>query len=147
MKKTVLIVDDDKTDVMAIQRALHNMVENNEIEVEAFYDGDEVIARLKNGSETESYGDSLVPYIMFLDLNMPRMDGLEVLEVVRNDPKLKSMVIFVLTTSNNPMDIRKSYEQCIAGYLVKSELGNRYEKLKDLVQSYSNAVTPPVIEC
>lgn len=38
------------------------MVENNEIEVEAFYDGDEVIARLKNGSETESYGDSLVPY-------------------------------------------------------------------------------------
>lgn len=72
------------------------------------------------------------------------MDGLEVLEVIRNDPKLKSMVIFVLSTSSNPIDIRKAYQQGIAGYLVKSEQGNRYEKLKDLVQSYSNAVTPHI---
>ena len=114
--------------------------------VEVFYDGDEVITRLKDATTNGSYSDSLVPYVMFLDLNMPKMDGLEVLEVVRNDPKLKSMVIFVLTTSNNPIDIKKAYQQCIAGYLVKSEQGNRYEKLKDLVQSYSNAVTPP-IEC
>jgi CheY-like chemotaxis protein len=144
MKKIVLIVDDDKTDVMAIQRALHDMVQKNEIEVEVFYDGDEVITRLKDATTNGSYSDSLVPYVMFLDLNMPKMDGLEVLEVVRNDPKLKSMVIFVLTTSNNPIDIKKAYQKCIAGYLVKSEQGNRYEKLKDLVQSYSNAITPPV---
>ncbi|MFT4580195.1 MAG: CheY-like chemotaxis protein [Nitrospinales bacterium] len=144
MKKIVLVVDDDKTDVMAIQRALQSMVLKNEIEVEVFNDGDEVIARLKDGPTTEAYKDSPVPYIMFLDLNMPKMDGLEVLEVVRSDPKLKSMVIFVLTTSNNPTDIKKAYQKCIAGYLVKSEQGNRYEKLKDLVQSYSNAVTPPI---
>jgi CheY-like chemotaxis protein len=144
MKKIVLVVDDDKTDVMAIQRALRDMVQKNEIEVEVFYDGDEVITRLKDAPTTEAHSDSPVPYIMFLDLNMPKMDGLEVLEVVRNDPKLKSMVIFVLTTSNNPIDIKKAYQKCIAGYLVKSEQGNRYEKLKDLVQSYSNAVTPPV---
>jgi CheY-like chemotaxis protein len=146
MKKIVLVVDDDKTDVMAIQRALRNMVQENEIEVETFYDGDEVIERLKSGPETEGCSDFSIPYMMFLDLNMPKMDGLEVLEIVRNDPKLKSMVVFVLTTSSNPMDIGKAYQKCIAGYLVKSEQGNRYEKLKDLVQSYSNAVTPP-IEC
>ena len=144
MKKTVLVVDDDKTDIMAIQRALHGMVEKDEIEIEVFYDGDDVIERLKEVPTTEANSASSVPYIMFLDLNMPKMDGLEVLEVVRNDPKLKSMVIFVLTTSNNPIDIKKAYQQCIAGYLVKSEQGNRYEKLKDLVQSYSNAVTPSI---
>ena len=144
MKKTVLVVDDDKTDIMAIQRALHGMVEKDEIEIEVFYDGDDVIERLKEVPTTEANSASSVPYIMFLDLNMPKMDGLEVLEAVRNDPKLKSMVIFVLTTSNNPVDIQKAYQKCIAGYLVKSEQGNRYEKLKDLVQSYSNAITPPV---
>jgi CheY-like chemotaxis protein len=137
MKKIVLVVDDDKTDVMAIQRALKEMVQKNEIEVEVFHDGDEVVARLKDASAS-------FPYMMFLDLNMSRMDGLEVLEVVRNDPKLKSMVIFVLTTSNNPVDISNAYQKCIAGYLVKSEQGNRYEKLRDLVQSYSNAVIPPI---
>jgi CheY-like chemotaxis protein len=144
MKKTVLVVDDDKTDIMAIQRALHGMVEKDEIEIEVFYDGDDVIERLKEVPTTEANSASSVPYIMFLDLNMPKMDGLEVLEAVRNDPKLKSMVIFVLTTSNNPVDIQKAYQKCIAGYLVKSEQGNRYEKLKDLVQSYSNAVTPSI---
>ena len=144
MKKIVLVVDDDKTDIMAIQRALHGMVEKDEIEIEVFYDGDDVIERLKEVPTTEANSASSVPYIMFLDLNMPKMDGLEVLEAVRNDPKLKSMVIFVLTTSNNPIDIKKAYQQCIAGYLVKSEQGNRYEKLKDLVQSYSNAVTPSI---
>ena len=111
MKKTVLVVDDDKTDIMAIQRALRDMVQKDEIEVEAFYDGDEVIARLKDAPTTESDSDSPVPYIMFLDLNMPKMDGLEVLELVRNDPKLKSMVIFVLTTSSNPIDVKKAYQQ------------------------------------
>ena len=144
MKKIVLVVDDDKTDVMAIQRALRDMVQKNEIEVEVFYDGDEVITRLKDAPTTEAHSDSPVPYIMFLDLNMPKMDGLEVLELVRNDPKLKSMVIFVLTTSSNPIDVKKAYQQCIAGYLVKSEQGNRYEKLGDLVQSYSNAVISPI---
>lgn len=142
MKKVVLIVDDEKIDVMAIQRALQDMVRENEIEV--FHDGDEGIVRLKDAPATEAGSDSPVPYMMFLDLNMPKMDGLEVLEVIRNDPKLKSMVIFVLSTSSNPIDIRKAYQQGIAGYLVKSEQGNRYEKLKDLVQSYSNAVTPHI---
>jgi CheY-like chemotaxis protein len=144
MKKVVLIVDDEKIDVMAIQRALQDMVRENEIEVEVFHDGDEAIVRLKDAPATEAGSDSPVPYMMFLDLNMPKMDGLEVLEVIRNDPKLKSMVIFVLSTSSNPIDIRKAYQQGIAGYLVKSEQGNRYEKLKDLVQSYFNAVTPHI---
>ena len=63
MKKIVLVVDDDKTDVMAIQRALKEMVQKNEIEVEVFHDGDEVVARLKDASAS-------FPYMMFLDLNM-----------------------------------------------------------------------------
>ena len=124
MKKVILVVDDDKTDVMAIQRALNNMVQENEIGVEVFHDGDEVISRLKQAPQEETHSDSPLPYIMLLDLNMPKMDGLEVLEIVRSDSKLKSMVIFVLTTSNNPVDIRKAYQHSIAGYLVKSEQGN-----------------------
>lgn len=146
MKKVVLIVDDDQTDVMALQRALRELVQENEIEVETFNDGEEILERLEKTKLAEGQDDSPIPYIMFLDLNMPRVDGFEVLETLRNDPKLKSIVVFVLSTSNNPQDISKAYQKTIAGYLVKSEQGNRYEKLKDLVRSYSNAVTPPVIE-
>lgn len=63
MKKVVLIVDDEKIDVMAIQRALQDMVRENEIEV--FHDGDEGIVRLKDAPATEAGSDSLVPYMMF----------------------------------------------------------------------------------
>lgn len=146
MKKVVLIVDDDQTDVMALQRALRDLVQENEIEVETFNDGEEILERLEKTKLAEGQDDFPIPFIMFLDLNMPRVDGFEVLETLRKDPKLKSIVVFVLSTSNNPQDISKAYQKSIAGYLVKSEQGNRYEKLKDLVRSYSNAVTPPVIE-
>ena len=143
MKKIVLIVDDDKIDVMAIQRALRPL---KDIEVETFNDGEEILARLKGDLSKKEHVEFPVPYMMFVDLNMPRVDGFEVLEFIRKDPILKSMVVFVLTTSNNPSDICKAYQHIIAGYLVKSDQGNRYEKVRDLVQSYLQAVMPPVIE-
>jgi len=146
MKKVVLIVDDDETDIMAIQRALRTLVEEKEIELETFNDGEEILERLKKDFSHQKNAEFPVPYMMFLDLNMPRVDGFEVLETIRKDPILKLMVVFVLTTSNNPTDICKAYQKSIAGYLVKSEQGNRYEKVRDLVQSYSKAVVPPVIE-
>ncbi len=142
MKKVVLIVDDDQTDVMAIQRSLRHLVEEDEIEVEVYHDGEEILEKFREMKIPEGQDDFPIPYIMFLDLNMPRVDGFEVLDAVRDDPKLKTMVVFVLSTSNNPKDISKAYQKSIAGYLVKSEQGNRYEKLRDLVQSYSNAVIP-----
>ncbi|MBC8282992.1 MAG: response regulator [Nitrospinae bacterium] len=146
MKKFVLIVDDDKTDVMAIQRSLKDMIEAKEIELESYSDGEEILAKLKEKISTGKLSEIPFPYMMFLDLNMPRVDGFEVLEAIRKDPILKPMVVFVLTTSNNPVDIARAYQQCIAGYLVKSDLGNRYEILKDLVKAYSKAVVPPIIE-
>ncbi len=145
MKKIVLVVDDDTTDIMAIQRALKDMVTTKEIELETFSDGDEILARLNEEFSDKKNTEIPVPYMMFLDLNMPRVDGFEVLETIRKDPILKTMVVFVLTTSNNPEDICKAYQQVIAGYLVKSDQGNRYEKVKDLVRSYAQAVIPPVV--
>ncbi len=146
MKKIILVVDDDITDVMALQRALRSMVDEDGIELETFNDGEEILGRLKGDFSAEEHSETPVPFMMFLDLNMPRVDGFEVLEAIRSDPILKPMVVFVLTTSNNPADICKAYKHCIAGYLVKSDQGNRYEKVRELVQSYSNAVVPPIIE-
>ncbi len=145
MKKVVFVVDDDKTDIMAIQRALREMIEAKVIELETFNDGDEILERLNKEFSSTKHAGIPVPYMMFLDLNMPKVDGFEVLETIRKDPILKTMVVFVLTTSNNPEDICNAYQQVIAGYLVKSEQGNRYEKVKNLVRSYAQAVVPPVV--
>ncbi len=110
MKKIVLVVDDDITDIMAIQRALRDMVETNEIVFETFSDGDEILARLNEEFSEKKHTEIPVPYMMFLDLNMPRMDGRETLQAIKEIPKLASIPIIILTTSQNEEDIVRSYD-------------------------------------
>lgn len=145
MKKIIFVVDDDEVDIMAIKRALKEMVQENEIALETYNDGEEIICKLKALSLDGGTDFSSIPFMIFLDLNMPRVSGFEVIDHIRKDSNLKSMLVFVLTTSSNPLDISKAYQQNVAGYLVKSEQGNRYEKLRDLVQSYCKAVVPPPV--
>jgi CheY-like chemotaxis protein len=118
---TFLIVDDDEVAVMAIRRALNKMRFVNPVEVVG--DGQEALDLLR-GVNSKALAK---PYIILLDLNMPRMGGLEFLAEVREDEELANSVIFVLTTSDAPSDIAKAYEQKIAGYIIKE---NAYDTVK-----------------
>ncbi|AUR00115.1 response regulator [Phaeobacter inhibens] len=122
---TFLIVDDDEVAVMAIKRALKKLRLVNPIEVVG--DGQEALDLLRgvNSAALER------PYIILLDLNMPRMGGLEFLAEVREDKELANSVIFVLTTSDAPSDIAVAYEHKIAGYIVKE---NAYDAVKSAVE-------------
>jgi len=62
------------------------------------------------------------PYIILLDLNMPRMSGIEFLEVIRHDDALRDTVVFVLTTSKADEDRTAAYKKHVAGYIVKSDV-------------------------
>ncbi|WP_235851692.1 response regulator [Litorivita pollutaquae] len=133
-----LIVDDDLVSVMAIKRALKKLKILNPIVVAK--DGQEALDILRG-----SYGDGklLPPFLVTLDLNMPRMDGFEFLEEVRKDPALHRAVIFVLSTSDAPRDVETAYSNNIAGYIVKDDLGESFMRALNMIDSYAKVVELP----
>jgi CheY-like chemotaxis protein len=140
MKKNIFIVDDDDTDVMAIERSLKSKVQEGKFELNIFRDGEAVTDRLGEIGASAVRIENEVPHIMILDLNMPKMGGFEVLDVIRSNHEFRRMVVFILSTSKNPEEIKRAYCKNVAGYLVKDEMGNRYEKLSELLETYSDTV-------
>ncbi len=135
---TLLIVEDDELDLMGIQRALKELKINNPMA--RAKDGLEALDMLKgqNGHEKLSK-----PYIILLDLNMPRMDGVEFLEAIRKDENLKRSVVFVLTTSDADTDIMRAYNYNIAGYIVKSDAKESFKEAISLLDTYWTIVLLP----
>ncbi len=134
----ILIVDDDMVSVMAIKRALKKLRILNPVVVAK--DGQEALNILRGAHDVDKL---LPPFLVTLDLNMPRMDGFEFLEQVRNDPALHRAVIFVLSTSDTPSDIANAYDNNIAGYIVKDDLGDSFVKALDMIDAYTKIVELP----
>ncbi len=83
------------------------------------------------------------PYLVLLDLNMPRMNGIEFLRELRADPALRGTVVFVLTTSESEADRRLAYDEFVAGYMVKSRLGPQLSGLAKFLAEFQNSVLLP----
>ncbi|WP_324754923.1 response regulator [Roseovarius sp. Pro17] len=133
-----LIVDDDEVSVMAIKRALKKLNIINPTFVAK--DGQQALDILRG----ECGNDRLMPpYLVTLDLNMPRMDGFEFLEEIRKDVELERAVIFVLSTSDAPRDVAAAYDNNIAGYIVKDNLGDSFVKALDMIDAYTKVVELP----
>jgi CheY-like chemotaxis protein len=107
----ILLVEDDEVDIMNIQRAFNKMGLTYPLNIA--HDGLEALQILKEEK------DKLDSCIVLMDLNMPQMGGLECLEAIRNDPKLHSLRVFIMTTSNEDRDKRTAYSLNAAGYIVK----------------------------
>jgi CheY-like chemotaxis protein len=128
---TLLLVEDDDIDAMTIERSFKKQnITNNVVRV---YDGIEALALLKSGGVAQ-------PLVIILDLQMPRMGGIEFLQALRADDKLSKLVVFVLTTSKAKSDIESSYGEHIAGYFVKGETGNRFSELVSMLENYIEIV-------
>lgn len=83
------------------------------------------------------------PFMIILDLNMPRMNGFEFLEVLRDDEKLADSICFVLTTSDADRDKLSAYEKHIAGYIVKSRVGVSFTAMIEMMECYWKVVEFP----
>ncbi|HEX9151801.1 MAG TPA: response regulator [Flavobacterium sp.] len=106
----ILLVEDDEVDVMNVKRAFSK----NNIKNPLFVAG--------NGVEAlEMLDDKIIPLpkIIILDINMPKMNGIEFLKVLRENEKLKNISVFVMTTSNEDSDKIKAYNLNVAGYILK----------------------------
>ena len=135
---TLLIVEDDDIDLMGIQRALKIKGITNPVKIAR--DGIEALEFLRgiNGREKIS-----LPFVVLLDLNMPRMNGLEFIREVRQDTDLKVSPIFVLTTSDDSKDIVNAYNQNIVGYILKSDPVESFGKATQLIKDYCSVVELP----
>jgi CheY-like chemotaxis protein len=107
----ILLVDDDEVDVMTVKRAFQKANITNRLFVAS--NGVEALEMLRGGSIPQSRR------LVLLDLNMPRMNGLEFLREVRNDPALSTLTVVVLTTSNEDRDRVDAFQLNVAGYLLK----------------------------
>lgn len=111
IQQTILIVDDNPDDVELTLRVLHSHRIANDIQVAR--DGVEAITFLK------SQADHDLPSLVLLDLKMPRMDGLETLELIRKDVRTKHLPVVIMTTSREERDVVASYALGANGYVQK----------------------------
>ncbi len=111
---SVLLVDDDPGDVLMIEEALESVDSPRKIFV--VNDGEEAVAFLRR---TGAFSKAPRPDVVLLDLNMPRMDGRQVLAEIKADEVLRSIPIVVLTTSQSPADILSSYSLHANAYVTK----------------------------
>ncbi|MEA1921276.1 MAG: response regulator [Pseudomonadota bacterium] len=108
--KPILLVEDDRVDAMTVKRALKELNITNRLDVEP--NGEEALAFLRNL-------ESELPGIILLDLNMPKMNGIEFLQIAKKDDRLKMIPVVVLTTSKEDQDRVDSFNLGVAGYMIK----------------------------
>lgn len=135
-----LIVDDDRVDIMAMQRTLKKLRLANPIRIAN--DGIEALEILRGAAGRTPIPP---PFIVTLDLNMPRMSGLEFLSELRSDSRLSRVIVFVCTTSEAPDDIDAAYDRHVAGYIVKDAGTDSFERALSMVEDYSNLIVFPSV--
>ncbi len=109
-KKPILLVEDDKVDAMTVVRAIEDLkIKNPIIVVE---NGEEALEQLRNKNNEK-------PNIILLDLDMPKMNGIEFLEIAKKDENIKRIPVVILTTSKEQQDKIESFNLGVAGYMIK----------------------------
>jgi CheY-like chemotaxis protein len=109
-RKPILIIDDDKVDVMTTERALKELNVTNPVYIA--WNGEEALSILKDENLD-------LPGIILLDLNMPRMNGIDFLRIMKKDERIRRIPVVVLTTSREEEDKVESFNLGVAGYMVK----------------------------
>ena len=131
----ILLVDDDAVDVMNVQRAFKKSNIQNSLYIAG--DGRQALELLRNGTVPSTNR------LILLDLNMPRMNGLEFLGALRADRELCATPVVVLTTSNDDRDRLQSYAHNVAGYLVKPVASPAFVELMAALNAYWSRVELP----
>jgi len=116
-----LLIEDDQIETIKFKRVLSTFEQKHRL-IEA-----------ENGEEALHYlqSDQELPDVILLDLNMPRMNGIEFLKTLKTDDTMRYIPVVILTTSNNHQDVLESYTEGVAGYILKPL---RYEDYKTKIR-------------
>ncbi len=128
----ILLVEDDVIDVKALLTAFKKLKIANPVTV------------AKDGVEGwEVLQDIPRPYLIILDINMPRMNGIELLEKIRASEKFHDSIVFILTTSTDDKDKFEAYNLNAAGYMLKSDMGMSFIRAIEMVEQYWKVIEFP----
>ena len=129
---TILLVEDDEVDVKALRWAFDKLKIANPLHV------------ARDGVEAWSMLSELPrPYLIITDINMPRMNGIELLRKIRESTEYRDSIVFVLTTSNDEQDKIDAYDLNVAGYMLKSDMGTSFTRAIALIENYWKVVEFP----
>jgi CheY-like chemotaxis protein len=131
----ILLVDDDEVDVMTVKRAFSKANIANHVFVAT--DGIEALELLRTD------GVPTARRLVLLDLNMPRMNGIEFLREIRSDPALQALTVVVLTTSNEDRDRVEAYQLNVAGYLLKPVTFHSFADVMATLNKYWTVMEMP----
>lgn len=126
-EKPILLIEDDKVDVLTVRRALREANVTNTLYVAS--NGEEALTFLREHPHER-------PGIILLDLNMPRMNGIEFLGAIKADNQLKTIPVVVLTTSNEDRDRFQAFQYSAAGYMVKPVEYGKFVEMMKIIHGY-----------
>jgi CheY-like chemotaxis protein len=129
---TILLVEDDEVDVKALKWAFEKLKVANPLFVAR--DGVEALEMLRELPR---------PYLIITDINMPRMNGIELLRQIRQSDQFRDSIVFVLTTSNDEQDKIDAYDLNVAGYMLKTDMGTSFSRAISLIDNYWKVVEFP----
>lgn len=137
----ILLVEDDDIDVLIFKRALKKA--GNKCVVVRAKDGIEALDILLREHQ---HGTMQEPYVILLDINMPRMNGHEFMKALRENEDISHSRVVIVTTSENPKDIRLAYEKHVSGYVVKPKGASEMSEVIRSLQEYWDICKNPAFK-
>jgi len=135
--KPILLLEDDTVDAMTVKRALKDLKVTNQLVRTG--NGEEALVYLKDENNTK-------PCVILLDLNMPKMNGIEFLRVIKTDESLKRIPAIVLTTSKDDQDRIQTYQLSVAGFIVKPVDYVKFVEAMKIIDLYWTLSEMPNVE-
>jgi CheY-like chemotaxis protein len=127
----ILLVEDNEGDILLTLEAFKEIKVKNNIAV--VKDGVEAIEFLKRQGK---YSENVMPHLILLDINMPKLNGIEVLDFIKKDPKLKKIPVVMLTTSSSESDISECYDKFANCYITKPLDFGKFLNVVEAIESF-----------
>ncbi|MFO7656417.1 MAG: response regulator [Bacteroidales bacterium] len=131
--KPILLIEDNPMDVDLTIRAFKKRNITNPIQVAR--DGEEAVGFIKRWGQGETF-----PVVILLDLKLPRIDGLEVLRIIKSNPEYRTIPVVVLTTSSNNSDMKMAYDLGANSYIVKPVNFEKFIEVATQIELYWNVL-------
>ncbi len=127
----ILLVEDNEGDILLTLEAFKELKVKNTVSV--VKDGEEAIEFLKKQNQ---FVDSTIPHLILLDINMPKLNGIEVLDFIKKDEKLKKIPVVMLTTSSSESDISECYEKSANCFITKPLDFGKFLSIVEAIETF-----------
>jgi len=133
----ILLVEDNEGDIILTTEAFNDMKLDNQISV--VRDGEEALRFLKKQG---NYADAATPQLVLMDINLPGMDGKQLLDIIKRDEQLKDIPVVMLTCSDTDADISECYDKQVNWYITKPIDYDKYTKVMHEIEAFYVSFVP-----